>query len=90
MTKDTMVVVYPSTFAENKTDELIDNIKKILKIKSLKYTKIFKDDFLICVQAEDPVFVSSVNNLASEFILNIISIIAASSAPKLDAFANFG
>ena len=25
----------------------------------LKYTKIFKDDFLICVQADDPVFVSS-------------------------------
>ena len=29
-------------------------------------------------------------NLASELILNIISIIAASSAPKLDAFANLG
>ena len=59
MTKDTIVVVYPSTFAENKTNELVTNIKKILKIKSLKYTKIFKDSFLICVQADDPVFVSS-------------------------------
>ena len=54
-----MVIVHPSTFAENKIDELIGNIKKILKIKSLKHTKIFKDDFLICVQADDPVFVSS-------------------------------
>ena len=54
-----MVVVQPSVFAENKIDILISNIKKILKIKSLKYTKIFKDDFLICVEADDPVFVSS-------------------------------
>ena len=54
-----MVIVHPSTFAENKIDELIGNIKKILKIKSLKHTKIFKDDFLICVQADAPVFVSS-------------------------------
>ena len=59
MTKDTMVVVYPSTFAENKIDELIVNIKKIFKIKSLKHSKIFKDDFLICIHADDPVFVSS-------------------------------
>ena len=54
-----MVIVHPSVFAENKIDELISNIKKILKIKSLKFTKIFKDDFLICVKADDPVFVSS-------------------------------
>ncbi len=59
MTKDTMVVVDPSTFAENKIDELTSNIKKILKIKNLKYGKITKDDFLICVQTDDPVFVSS-------------------------------
>jgi len=59
MTENTMVIVHPSTFAENKIDELLSNIKKILKLKSLKYTKIFKDDFLICIQADDPVFVSS-------------------------------
>jgi adenylyl- and sulfurtransferase ThiI len=59
MTEDTIVVVYPSLFAENKIDYLIENIKKILKIKNLKYTKITKDDFLICIQADDPVFVSS-------------------------------
>ena len=59
MIKDTMVIVYPSTFAKNKINELIINIKKILKIKSLKHSKIFKDGFLICIQADDPVFVSS-------------------------------
>ena len=59
MTEDTMVIVYPSTFAENKIDELTVNIKKILKIKSLKHKKIVKDNFLICVQTGDPVFVSS-------------------------------
>ncbi len=59
MTEDTLVIVQPSEFSENKTDQLVENIKKILQIKMLKYTKIFKDDFLICVKADDPVFVSS-------------------------------
>ena len=59
MTEDTLIVVYPSLFGENKINQLIDNIKKILKIKKLKFAKITKDDFLICIQAEDPVFVSS-------------------------------
>ena len=59
MTEETIVVVYPSLFAENKIDQIIQNIKKILKIKNLKFTKITKDDFLICIQADDPVFVSS-------------------------------
>ena len=59
MTEDTIVVVYPSLFAENKIDQLTKNIKKILRIKNLKFGKISKDDFLICVQTSDPVFVSS-------------------------------
>ena len=59
MTEDTLVVVYPSLFAENKINQLIENIKKILKIKKLKFAKITRDDFLICIQADDPVFVSS-------------------------------
>ena len=33
MTEDTLVVVYPSLFAENKINQLIENIKKILNIK---------------------------------------------------------
>ncbi|MDC0210848.1 thiamine biosynthesis protein [Candidatus Nitrosopelagicus sp.] len=59
MTEDTLVVVYPSLFAENKINQLIENIKKILKTKDLKFGKITRDDFLICVKADDPVFVSS-------------------------------
>ena len=63
MTEDTLVVIYPSLFAENKIDQIIQNIKKILKIKNLKFGRITKDDFLICVQADDPVFVSSAISL---------------------------
>ena len=59
MTEDTLVIVYPSLFAENKINQLMENIKTILKIKNLKFSKITRDDFLICVQADDPVFVSS-------------------------------
>ena len=42
MTEDTLVVVYPSLFAENKIDQIIQNIKKILKIKNLKFGKLLK------------------------------------------------
>jgi len=59
MIEETLVIVYPSLFAENKINQLIENIKKILKIKNLKFEKIIKDDFLICIHADDPVFVSS-------------------------------
>ena len=52
MTEDTLVIVYPSLFAENKINQLIENIKKILKIKKLKFAKITRDDFLICIQAD--------------------------------------
>ena len=59
MTEDTLVIVYPSLFAENKINQLMENIKTILKIKNLKFSKITRDDFLICIKADDPVFVSS-------------------------------
>ena len=47
MTEDTLVVVYPSLFAENKINQLMENIKTILKIKDLEFSKITRDDFLI-------------------------------------------
>lgn len=63
MTNNASVVVFPSIFAQNKINSLISNIKKILKIQNQKFQKIRKDDSIIVIEANDPVFASSTINL---------------------------
>ena len=63
MVDNTCLVVFPTIFAKNKINELILNIKKILKIQNLKFQSVTRDDSVIIVKANDPVFASSAINL---------------------------
>jgi adenylyl- and sulfurtransferase ThiI len=63
MTEGSFVVVFPSIFAKNKQGALVDNVKKILRMQNQQYAKITKDDELIIIDANDPVFASSAINL---------------------------
>lgn len=63
MNENAFVVVFPSIFTKNKQNHLISNIKKILKIQKQQFSKITKDDELVIVEANDPVFASSAINL---------------------------
>ena len=63
MSENAFVVVFPSIFAKNKVKQLESNIKKILKIKNQEFRKIKRDDSVIVIDANDPVFASSAINL---------------------------
>ena len=63
MSENAFVVVFPSVFAKNKLNQLESNIKKILKLKNQEFTKIKRDDSVIVIEANDPVFASSAINL---------------------------
>ncbi len=63
MNENAFVVVFPSVFAKNKKTLLINNIKKILKINNQKISQITRDDDLVVIDANDPVFASSAINL---------------------------
>ena len=62
MQDNAFVVVFPSEFSKPKTNQLIKNIKEKLKIKEQKFQFIKKDDDIIVVHANDPVFASSAIN----------------------------
>jgi adenylyl- and sulfurtransferase ThiI len=63
MNEAAFVVVFPSIFAKNKQNQLITNIKKILKIQNQHFGQLRKDDGLIVIDANDPVFASPAINL---------------------------
>jgi len=63
MTNNASIVIFPSVFAQNKINALISNVKKILKIQNQQFQKIRKDNDIIVVEANDPVFASSTINL---------------------------
>jgi len=63
MSENAFVVVFPSIFAKNKVHQLESNIKKILKIRNQEFRKIKRDDSVIVIDANDPVFASSAINL---------------------------
>ena len=63
MINENYVVVFPSLFAEHKINLLMANIKKILKMNNQNFTKISRDENLILIDANDPVFASTAINL---------------------------
>lgn len=63
MNANASVVVFPSIFAQNKVNQLASNIKKVLRLRNQRFQKIKKDDSVIIVDANDPVFASSTINL---------------------------
>jgi len=63
MSENASVIIFPSVFAQNKKSTLISSIKKMLKISNQRFSKIKKDDNVIVIEANDPVFASSAINL---------------------------
>lgn len=63
MSEISYVVVFPNDFSKNKIPHLINNIKKILKVKDQKFNFVKRDGDVILVDANDPVFSSSAINL---------------------------
>ena len=63
MSENAFIVVFPSIFAKNKINQLESNIKKILKIRNQEFRKINRDNSVIVIDANDPVFASSAINL---------------------------
>jgi len=89
------VVVFPSIFSKNKVAFLIANIKKILKIQNQKFRKIRRENDVIIVEADDPVFASSVTNtlfgisgvaIAKQVTNDFESIVNSISKVGLDIF----
>ncbi len=63
MTENSYVIVFPTEFSKNKISQLIFNIKKILKLKNQEFRSVKRDNDVIIVDANDPVFASSAINL---------------------------
>jgi len=63
MSENAFVVIFPTVFASNKISDLIHYIKKILKIRGQLIQEIKRDDSVIVIKANDPVFASSSVNL---------------------------
>lgn len=63
MNENAVVVVFLSSFSKNKQTQMISNIKKILHVQNQKFNQITKDDDLIIIDANDPVFASTTVNL---------------------------
>jgi len=57
------VVVFPTVFSKNKISQLMINIKKIMKIQNQEFKSIKRDDDVILLDVNDPVFASSAINL---------------------------
>ena len=63
MSEVSHVVVFPNDFSKKKIPQLMENIKKILKIKKQQFSSIKRDENVVLVDANDPVFASSAINL---------------------------
>ena len=52
-------MIFPSVFAKGMLSHLSSNVKKILKMKNLKFDRVTRDGTVLVVDAQDPVFASS-------------------------------
>jgi adenylyl- and sulfurtransferase ThiI len=59
MGERTVLVIFPSVFSLNKMNDLEASISKILKIKKQGFTCVRKNNSVLVVEADDPVFASS-------------------------------
>jgi len=91
------VVVFPSIFSKNKVTSLVTNIKKALKIQNQKFHKIRRENDVIIVEANDPVFASSAINtlfgirgvaIAKQVTNDFESIVNGISKVGVDIFLN--
>ena len=85
MKDNIVVVVFPSTFSQNKMKPLVANIKRVLKIENQKFHKIKRDGDLIIVETDDPVFTSS--TISSLFGIERVAI-AYQLANNFDSIVN--
>ncbi len=60
---NTYIVVFPSIFSLYKTKLLLSNIKKILNLHNQRFNEIKNDNEIITIDANDPVFSSSIINM---------------------------
>jgi phage antirepressor YoqD-like protein len=90
-----VIVVFPSSFSQNKVKPLITNIKKILKMENQKFHKIRREGDVIIVETSDPVFTSSAINtlfgiksvaIAKQVTNNFNSIVNSISKVGADIF----
>lgn len=63
MSENAFVVVFPSVFAKSKQSNLISNVRKVLRIQGQRFGRILRDEELVIIEANDPVFASSAVNL---------------------------
>ena len=57
--EESYVVIFPTIFAKKAMNQLVSNVKNILKAREQQFESVWRDGDVILVHANDPVFASS-------------------------------